>query len=588
MRRISRFFTVIFFLSSLAFRAFPGSAERVPEKFSHRVEIDAPYEFMRLFQDNLEILKWLDSPRMNLPFFRRLYEETPAQIRLLMATEGFFAPSVDSWLEETDGTWTARFEIQPGVPSRVAAVEIAVEGAITARPGSRPSPGAAAAAWSLPAGEVFRQQAWEQAKRRLLREFSRYEYPLAAIADSRAEVEPDQALVNISVIVDSGPPVTLGELRPSGLERYPERVVANLNFIEPGTPHSRQALLRLQHLLLDSGYFSNVLVFVEPDRSAPELTPIIVMLDENRRREVSIGLSVSSNSGPGGSLEFWDRNFLDRGWRWQNRFSADRVSWQAATGLTFLPDRRGRVHSVSASLLHEDIRNQALDVFRLGVESARARGEFELVTGLHFLREKRRTPARESVLGALVLNNSWTLDRTDDRLAPVSGHLLNIEAGGALEQLLSERTFARVLARANKYFPATPADIFILRGEAGFVFSSGRQGIPAEYLFRAGGAWSVRGYPYQGLGVIEDGAVTGGRYLGVFSAEYNRWVSSRWALALFSDWGNAADELSGFRPVHGYGAGIRVRTPVGPLNFDGAWGRERERLTWHFSLGVPF
>ena len=46
-----------------------------------------------------------------------------------------------------------------------------------------------------------------------------------------------------------------------------------------------------------------------------------------------------------------------------------------------------------------------------------------------------------------------------------------------------------------------------------------RSGIPSDYVFRTGGDTSIRGYAFESLGVQENGAVVGGRYLTVASAE---------------------------------------------------------------------
>jgi translocation and assembly module TamA len=98
----------------------------------------------------------------------------------------------------------------------------------------------------------------------------------------------------------------------------------------------------------------------------------------------------------------------------------------------------------------------------------------------------------------------------------------------------------------------------------------------------------VRGYAYQSLGVENGDAIVGGRYLGVASAEYVHWLSEKWGAAAFYDVGTAADDLRDFKPVHGYGAGARWKSPIGLLNLDLAYGREVGKLRVHFSVGIPF
>jgi translocation and assembly module TamA len=98
----------------------------------------------------------------------------------------------------------------------------------------------------------------------------------------------------------------------------------------------------------------------------------------------------------------------------------------------------------------------------------------------------------------------------------------------------------------------------------------------------------VRGYDFEALGVDEDGAVIGGRYFGVASAEYTHWFRETIGGALFVDAGNAWDSVDRLKLALGYGAGLRAASPIGPLRFDLAWGEQDDTLRVHFSLGITF
>ena len=124
--------------------------------------------------------------------------------------------------------------------------------------------------------------------------------------------------------------------------------------------------------------------------------------------------------------------------------------------------------------------------------------------------------------------------------------------------------------------------------EAGWVISNERGDIPSQNLFRAGGAQSVRGYRYLGLGLKQGDAVVGGRVLALGSVEYQHPVSGNWYGAAFVDLGNVVDEVSQWRPALGYGVGVRWRSPIGPINLDLAYGDRDRRVRAHFSVGYSF
>ena len=62
----------------------------------------------------------------------------------------------------------------------------------------------------------------------------------------------------------------------------------------------------------------------------------------------------------------------------------------------------------------------------------------------------------------------------------------------------------------------------------------------------------------------------------------------QWWGAVFVDAGNAADSLGGLRPVVCSGIGVRLRSPVGPLRLDLAYGEAVRRTRVHFSVGIAF
>jgi translocation and assembly module TamA len=131
-------------------------------------------------------------------------------------------------------------------------------------------------------------------------------------------------------------------------------------------------------------------------------------------------------------------------------------------------------------------------------------------------------------------------------------------------------------------------DQVILRAEAGRTFAPSRDGIPEDFLFRAGGSRSVRGYEYESLGPTDGNAVVGGRYLLTGSAEYVHWFSTAWGGALFLDAGDAADERKDLRANKGYGVGVRWRTPAGPLALDVAYADRDRKARLVFSVAVAF
>lgn len=565
-------------------------AARAAAAFHYDVDLVVPAPYRALLADNLEIMRWRSRPAVDLDFLRRLYARAPAQIAQLLATDGFYSPRVRSSLYERNGTWTARFVVDPGPAVTVSAVHLDFSGAVTsAPPDASPTVASLRAGWPLHVGARFRQAEWEAAKRELLRALVISRYPAARISASEAVVDPAKRSAVLHVTVDSGPVFYFGKLEVTGLSRYPRRIIDNLSPIHPGDVYSQAAVLALQTRLQDSGYFRQAVVTVPSDPAQADAVPIEVAVTEEPSKKIALGGGYSTDTGPRGSAEYDDLNIRGRGWRLTNSVQADRLTQIAASSLNFPIKADGARDSVTASYSHTDILGDITRTYRLGIARARRQGALERVVGLQYINED------ESVAGApgdtrqaLAPSVSWTRRAVDNPLYPHRGYLLNLQLTAANQAILSDQSFVRIYSKAAAYYPIGTRDTLIARGELGAVQAASRAGIPSDFLFRTGGDRSVRGYAYQSLGVHEGDAIVGGRYLAVGSVEYDHWFLPNWGGAVFYDRGNAADSPHALHPVAGYGLGARWRSPIGPVNLDIAYGEALHAYRVHFAVGFVF
>jgi translocation and assembly module TamA len=158
----------------------------------------------------------------------------------------------------------------------------------------------------------------------------------------------------------------------------------------------------------------------------------------------------------------------------------------------------------------------------------------------------------------------------------------------AHEGLLSTQTFIKLYGQYQHWLSFSPIDQVLLRAELGSTLADSRVGIPEDFLFRAGGSRSNRGYAHQSLGVREGEAVVGGRYLATASAEYIRWFRPPFGAAVFVDVGDANDSRDGWRANPSYGIGARYKTPAGPFALDLAYAQREKRFRLSFSVTVAF
>lgn len=560
------------------------------QEFGYSVEMKVPEAQRKLLEEYLDIYQWQDNPRMNPEQLRLLFRNAPDNIRELLATEGYFAPTIDSALEDKAGKWLVRFTVEPGEPVRVASVDVQVRGAFA--DGSEANAARLRKLrerWSLPVGAVFRQKQWEEAKRAALRDLLAERYPRAEIVSSEATVDPTTRKAVLAVVLDSGPAFAFGATTITGLKRYPNATVERLNPIEPGSAYSQSKLLDFQARLQDSPYFSSVQASAQIDPARPADVPVRVEVVERPSRKIGFGIGASTNTGARGQVEYQHLNFLHRAWRLTTLLKVETKTQLLSAEVQVPPTPRGYLDSANAFSERDDIEGVVVTKVGIGAKRARVLGKIETALAVQYQTERRRVEGAESDRSrALTLNYSWTRRDVDNLLYPTRGTLLNAQVGGAAEALLSDRNFVRTYAKAVHHRPLGDRGGLVLRGELGATLARSRQGIPSDFLFRAGGDQSVRGFAYRSLGVKEGDAIVGGRYLGVASAEYVHWLKPNWGAALFYDVGSAADQLRDFSLSHGYGVGARWKSPVGPLNLDVAYGQEVREWRLHFSVGFAF
>ena len=580
-----------------------------------RLVVQAPTELRSLLEKNLDLARLQALPTEDTiddSEWVRLIGAAPAQARDLLQTEGYFEAqvAVQRRIETLDGRPLQQvlLTVQPGPRVRITSLQVDFQGALKGRLAaadadalvlSSPLTGPGV----LRPGQPFRNPAWAELKQQWLARLRAAGYAVASLAQSQADVDVLQQQAALSLLIDSGPLFRAGPLKIEGLLHHAAQTVQNLAGFGIGDALTETRLLDFQDRLQKAGLFESVNVSFDPATAGADASPVRVRLTELPLQQATLGLGISANIGPRATAEHTHRRPFGLAAVAHNKleWGRDNQAWagdfQSHPGEGFYRKLLGiqidRLRSATDVVLSQRLRlGRTQDTTRIErlyfvewLRSTQSDRSLAASTG---------TSTATNAASAISANDHWVFRQLDSVLLPTRGLTLSLQggAGQARSQGGNAGPFGRVYGRLTGYLPLGQAWYGQARVEAGQILKASNLTVPDALGFRAGGDESVRGYAYRSLAPLgTDGGTVSGRSLLTASIEVARPISASlpniWG-ALFIDAGRAVDDWRDFKPALGYGAGVRWRSPIGPLKVDLAWADELRRLRLHFSVGIAF
>jgi translocation and assembly module TamA len=568
------------------------------------VEIDAPVALKALLERHLDLARLATvarGERLGDAELERLVDAAPAQARELLQTEGYFEPIVQVRrlpASSPDGPPRLSVTLQPGPRTVVTQVDLTLEGTTA----DAQQPGRAASEqtlqvlrrqWGLPAGAAFRNPDWSDAKASSLARLRAAGYLAASWSRTAAQIDPEQHQARLALSMDPGPLFLSGELRMEGLRLHDRQTVMNLASFGPGTPLTETLLLDFQDRLQKSGLFERATVTVDAGADQATAAPVAVTVEESPRQQLVLGVGVSANTGPRGTVEHIDRRVFGQAATARNKaeWGRDRQAWDGEISTHPGPKLYRWLAGGTVERLKSD--TDVVLTQRLRAGRAQDSPRIERFQFIEADRSTRKTDIEKSSSVAVSANHHWSWRDVDNPVLPTRGLTASLQTGlgQASDSTGLNGAFGRVWGRVTGYLPLGAKWYAQARLEAGQVLTPAGLEVPDTLRFRAGGDDSVRGYAYRSLGPVSSGTVESGKVVLTSSVEVARPLSDDlpqfWG-AFFVDAGQAADRFADLRPVVGAGIGLRWRSPVGPLRLDLAYGEALRKTRLHFSVGISF
>jgi translocation and assembly module TamA len=225
---------------------------------------------------------------------RRLYERAIAQAEKSLEAYGYFSVKVTGDLKENGGNYVAALHVAAGEPTRVAALDIRIDGDAEGQTDVRK-----ALAHFLPAkGQPLDQASYEKSKATLQAALFADGYLDAELVTHQVEVTRSANSADIHLAWKVGSRYRLGATSFEG-GQFPDALLERYIPWHEGDFYTQAQLLGFQQRLIDADYFSIVQVQPDTEHAHDGIVPIKVMLAPAKRTIYTGGVFIGTDTGPG-------------------------------------------------------------------------------------------------------------------------------------------------------------------------------------------------------------------------------------------------------------------------------------------------
>ncbi len=498
---------------------------------------------------------------------------------------GYYQAQIDSEIQDGENPRLV-IKVLPGEPIRLRNVVVRVEG-----------PAASLKAFKVPqsdalkTGAVLNHGHYEDAKRLIQNQASRYGFFSGRFTSQRLSIDPRAGVADIELVYGSGPRYSLGKVMFSGDSPFDEDLLKRMVPFKENTPYDSQLIAELNQAMQASGYFEGVRVDAAPTAAVGQVIPVTVQLETRKPRTMGLGLGFSTDVGPRGRAN-WTRHWANaqgHSYGFESEISAPRQNVGLWYDVPLDPPLTDKLRFAGGYQYEEIAGTDSLSkLLTVGPEwHSKLPSGWERVISLKWQREEYRLGDDSGLSTLLMPGISYSYLRSDDRIDPHKGYRLQFDAQVAKEGLGSDANLVRGNVLLKGLTTIAQNHRFLGRVQFGGNFTDGYTSIPPSLRFFAGGDQSVRGYDYQTLSPTNsDGDRIGGRYMVAGSVEYQYSIAEKWRLATFVDQGNSFNNLDLPSLKTGVGFGVRWVSPVGPLRLDLAHPLDDDGgVRLHFSMG---
>lgn len=414
-----------------------------------------------------------------------------------------------------------------------------------------------------------------------------------------------QRRLDAQIALAPGPRLTFGKMVIQGDTDVRHRSIEKIAGFPSGEVFSPEKIQRVGTRLRRTGTFSVVSIEEEETPNPDGTLDFIATFEDLPKRRLTFGVELASNAGLDVTATWTHRNVFRR---------AERLRFEAALrniggtedldgrfGLRLdQPDRLGPDDNTfwSALLERKNTDNYNVTITALAYGARRTFSDrlyAEASAGFQWSdADDAFGDGRKFRYFILPLRSEW--DERDSKVSATRGFYLDAQAMPFVG-LSGTETGLRLFFDGRGYTSLRTGGRIVLAGrvQLGSVIGPALDGVTPDFLFFSGGAGTVRGQPFESLGIPVNGGVAGGKSFLGLSGEIRGKITDAISLVGFYDFGTVdTSSFIGSGAEYHSGAGLGVRYDLGgfgPLRLDLALpvqGDTDGGLQFYIGIGQAF
>jgi len=494
---------------------------------------------------------------------RFMHRQAPEQIAAAMRPYGYYRSTVEASLHDLGTRWQAVYRIKPGdrVAINKASVKISGEGADEPEFKNLQ----VFAEQNIKRGFVLDQELYENLKRSIQSEAAKLGYFDAEFTAQEILVDLEPYTADVTLHFSTGKRYTIGEITLSqDVKWLSEDLLAKYVELEENQPYNASEIQRVQSDFSNTSYYRNVQVRASFEDAVDRVIPVNVDLTHKNPKQFVYGAGYGA------------------GHHYDLQANLSEIGFGVGASYT-IPTRDPRSDSYGLSFSIEEENGSARNYKGIGIGGNYTfRDDIWIKTyALDYELEDNIDDDITSTL--LVPSLEWVRTspfELENRINVYRGSWLKLNLSGGSNDILSDTSFLQAQISGRRIRTFDNGNRILARASFGATGVSDFDQLPVSRRFFTGGDRTVRGYSFENI-APEDG----GKFLTEMSLELEVPFRNNFSWAVFGDLGDAFNDGADLR--RGIGAGLRWRSPIGPVRIDLARGLdEPSGGNYHLHFGI--